>query len=43
MFHKLQSEKENEETVNKEGEKARKDKWIIYTSSRKLTTPAAWG
>ena len=33
-FRKLQSEKENEENVNKEGEKARKDKWVVNISSR---------
>ena len=38
-FRKLQSEKENEENVNKEGEKSRKDKWVVNISSRKLTTP----
>ena len=37
-FRKLQSEKENEENVNKEGEKSRKDKWVVNISSRKLTT-----
>ena len=28
-FRKLQSEKENEENVNKEGEKSRRDKWVV--------------
>ena len=38
-IRKLQSEKENEENVNKEGENSRKDKWVVNISSRKLTTP----